>query len=387
MRKMLALSLAAIIMAGCGSKKEKDSYVISGDIQGIPDSTMVELYPMSHSKSDPIAEAMVIGGKFEFSGKAEEPILVMLTVKDNYGSTRFMLENADIQIKGNASAEDVADGKKDYDFKDITVEGSPLTDKYNELMSGRNELDRQFLAMRENYSDIMEITTGSDKGKSDSVRATDRFKAMLAEESRLFAGFDSVFNAVVRENKDSFWGPLMMIAQVTYLSPANRELYEVLSDSAKNSHYGKMVYKELYPLGRPGDKVPDFTATDIKGGKISLSEIAKANKYVLVDFWASWCRPCRAEIPNVKAIYDKHHADGFEIVSVSIDEEENPWIKAVEKEGLVWPNARDTDKSIAGKYNVTAVPTMVVIDSEGKLVAENLRGEELAAKIDELMSK
>lgn len=387
MRKMLALSLAAIIMAGCGSKKEKDSYVISGDIQGIPDSTMVELYPMSHSKSDPIAEAMVIGGKFEFSGKAEEPILVMLTVKDNYGSTRFMLENADIQIKGNASAEDVADGKKDYDFKDITVEGSPLTDKYNELMSGRNELDRQFLAMRENYSDIMEITTGSDKGKSDSVRATDRFKAMLAEESRLFAGFDSVFNAVVRENKDSFWGPLMMIAQVTYLSPANRELYEVLSDSAKNSHYGKMVYKELYPLGRPGDKVTDFTATDIKGGKISLSEIAKANKYVLVDFWASWCRPCRAEIPNVKAIYDKHHADGFEIVSVSIDEEENPWIKAVEKEGLVWPNARDTDKSIAGKYNVTAVPTMVVIDSEGKLVAENLRGEELAAKIDELMSK
>ncbi len=387
MRKMLALSLAAIIMAGCGSKKEKDSYVISGDIQGIPDSTMVELYPMSHSKSDPIAEAMVIGGKFEFSGKAEEPILVMLTVKDNYGSTRFMLENADIQIKGNASAEDVADGKKDYDFKDITVEGSPLTDKYNELMSGRNELDRQFLAMRENYSDIMEITTGSDKGKSDSVRATDRFKAMLAEESRLFAGFDSVFNAVVRENKDSFWGPLMMIAQVTYLSPANRELYEVLSDSAKNSHYGKMVYKELYPLGRPGDKVPDFTATDIKGGKISLAEIAKANKYVLVDFWASWCRPCRAEIPNVKAIYDKHHADGFEIVSVSIDEEENPWIKAVEKEGLVWPNARDTDKSIAGKYNVTAVPTMVVIDSEGKLVAENLRGEELAAKIDELMSK
>lgn len=387
MRKMLALSLAAIIMAGCGSKKEKDSYVISGDIQGIPDSTMVELYPMSHSKSDPIAEAMVIGGKFEFSGKAEEPILVMLTVKDNYGSTRFMLENADIQIKGNASAEDVADGKKDYDFKDITVQGSPLTDKYNELMSGRNELDRQFLAMRENYSDIMEITTGSDKGKSDSVRATDRFKAMLAEESRLFAGFDSVFNAVVRENKDSFWGPLMMIAQVTYLSPANRELYEVLSDSAKNSHYGKMVYKELYPLGRPGDKVPDFTATDIKGGKISLSEIAKANKYVLVDFWASWCRPCRAEIPNVKAIYDKHHADGFEIVSVSIDEEENPWIKAVEKEGLVWPNARDTDKSIAGKYNVTAVPTMVVIDSEGKLVAENLRGEELAAKIDELMSE
>lgn len=387
MRKMLALSLAAIIMAGCGSKKEKDSYVISGDIQGIPDSTMVELYPMSHSKSDPIAEAMVIGGKFEFYGKAEEPILVMLTVKDNYGSTRFMLENADIQIKGNASAEDVADGKKDYDFKDITVQGSPLTDKYNELMSGRNELDRQFLAMREKYSDIMEITTGSDKGKSDSVRATDRFKAMLAEESRLFAGFDSVFNAVVRENKDSFWGPLMMIAQVTYLSPANRELYEVLSDSAKNSHYGKMVYKELYPLGRPGDKVPDFTATDIKGGKISLAEIAKANKYVLVDFWASWCRPCRAEIPNVKAIYDKHHADGFEIVSVSIDEEENPWIKAVEKEGLVWPNARDTDKSIAGKYNVTAVPTMVVIDSEGKLVAENLRGEELAAKIDELMSE
>lgn len=387
MKKIVALSLAALIMAGCANKKENDSYLVSGEIQGIPDSTMVALYPMSHSQTDPIAEAMVIGGKFEFSGKAEEPILVILSVKDHYGSTRFMLENAEIHLKGSVSAEDASDGKKLYSFNDFSVEGSPMSDKFFELMSGRDELDRKFTAMRENYSDIMEIITGGDRDRIDSVRATDRYKAMSDEENSFFAALDSNYNAVVSANSDNSWGPLMMMALVTYLSPQNRELYENFSDSAKNSYYGKMVYKELYPLGRPGDKVPDFTATDIKGGKISLAEIAKANKYVLVDFWASWCRPCRAEIPNVKAIYDKHHADGFEIVSVSIDEEENPWIKAVEKEGLVWPNVRDTDKSIAGKYNVTAVPTMVVIDSEGKLVAENLRGEELAAKIDELMSE
>lgn len=387
MKKTLAISLAALMLTACGSKKEADSYVVSGQLQGMPDSTTVMLYPLSHTETDPIAEAMVIDGKFEITGKAEQPTLVMLTVKDHYGSARFMLENAEIILRSNVSAEDASDGKKYYKFDEFTVEGSPMTDKYLELMSGREELDRQFMKMREEYSDIMEVYSTNDRAKVDSVRTTDRYKAMTAEESRLFAAFDSTLNAVVSANKDSFWGPLMLISHLSYLSPQNREQYEQFGDSAKNSYYGRMVYEELYPLGRPGDKVPDFKGRDIKGSDLTLSEVAKANKFVLVDFWASWCRPCRAEIPNVKAIYDKHHADGFEIVSVSIDEQEEPWVKAVETEKLVWPNLRDTDKSIAKSYKVSAVPTMVLIDSEGKMVAENLRGEELAAKVDELMKK
>lgn len=175
-----------------------------------------------------------------------------------------------------------------------------------------------------------------------------------------------------------------MISQTSYLSAGQRELYESLSDSAKNSYYGRLVYDELYPVGRPGDKMPEFDAVTIDGTKTGLAALCKDKKYVILDFWASWCGPCRREIPNLKEIYSDFADKGFDIISVSIDKEEKPWINAVENEGLKWVNIRDIDHSIADKYKVSAVPTMYIVDSEGRLVAENLRGEELAAKIKEL---
>ena len=119
----------------------------------------------------------------------------------------------------------------------------------------------------------------------------------------------------------------------------------------------------------------------------NVHEIIASGKPVIIDFWATWCGPCRREIPNLKAIYADHAGKGFDIISISIDKEEKPWLNAVKNEGLEWVNIRDTDHSIADKYKVSAVPTMYIIDSEGRLVAENLRGEELAAKISELMAR
>ena len=210
---------------------------------------------------------------------------------------------------------------------------------------------------------------------------------MAAEENWFFSGLDSIFNESVKNNRESFWGPLLMIVQTSYLTAEQRDDYESLSDEAKNSYYGQLVYEELYPVGRPGDAMPKFSGKDIKGNDISLASVCEGKKYLLLDFWASWCGPCRREIPNLKEIYKKHGANGFDILSISIDQEEEPWLKAVKDEALEWNNLRDADHSIAELYHVSAVPTMYLVDSEGKLVAENLRGEELAKKIDELMSK
>ena len=114
--------------------------------------------------------------------------------------------------------------------------------------------------------------------------------------------------------------------------------------------------------------MPEFEAVTIDGTKTSLAELCKDKKYVILDFWASWCGPCRREIPNLKAIYADHAGKGFDIISISIDKEEKPWLNAVKNEGLEWVNIRDTDHSIADKYKVSAVPTMYIIDSEGRLV-------------------
>lgn len=389
--KMKRISIAAIaplILAAC-SGSHNTSYTVTGNIDGLPDSSAVILIPLSHAAPDTIASAVVTGGRFTFTGSTDEPVAVHLLVKDNYGYVTFMLENADISISGKASSSASHDGKLRYDFDGITVAGSPLTDTLNIKMAGRHRLDSLFSAHYRTYENVMNAAAKARKEQNssmlDSIHASDEYKAMAENERSLFAALDSNFEASVRDNSDSFWGPLLMIAQTTYFSTPQREMYQSLSEEAKNSRYGRLVYEELYPVGAPGDRMPAFDAVTIDGSKTDLASLCKDKKYIILDFWASWCGPCRREIPNLKKIYTDHFANGFDIVSVSIDKEEQPWLDAVKDEGLAWVNIRDTDHSIADKYKVSAVPTMYIIDSNGCLVAENLRGEELAAKIKELM--
>lgn len=387
MKKIFITGLAVSLLTACGSS-EKTSYTIRGEIAGIPDSSVVLISSVTHTAPDTIAEAIVTDGKFEIKGVADEPRAVTLYIKDNYGGKVFMLENSDINLNGVVKTEEVSDGKMRFDFGEVAVTGSPMTDTYNEKMSGRRMLDSMFMAHQTTYRPLMnryyEARQNGNTGLADSINASEEFNRMREAEKNLFAAADSIFEASVNANKSDFWGPLLMISQTSYLSAKQRDLYESLSDSAKNSHYGRLVYDELYPVGRPGDKMPEFEAVTIDGTKTGLAALCKDKKYVVLDFWASWCGPCRREIPNLKKIYADFADKGFDIISVSIDKEEKPWINAVENEGLKWVNIRDTDHSIAYKYKVSAVPTMYVVDSEGRLVAENLHGEELAEKIKEL---
>lgn len=387
MKKIFITGLAVSLLTACGGS-EKTSYTIRGEIAGIPDSSVVLISSVTHTAPDTIAEAIVTDGKFEIKGVADEPRAVTLYIKDNYGGKVFMLENSDINLNGVVKTEEVSDGKMRFDFGEVAVTGSPMTDTYNEKMSGRRMLDSMFMAHQTTYRPLMnryyEARQNGNTGLADSINASEEFNRMREAEKNLFAAADSIFEASVNANKSDFWGPLLMISQTSYLSVKQRDLYESLSDSAKNSHYGRLVYDELYPVGRPGDKMPEFEAVTIDGTKTGLAALCKDKKYVILDFWASWCGPCRREIPNLKKIYVDFADKGFDIISVSIDKEEKPWINAVENEGLKWVNIRDTDHSIADKYKVSAVPTMYVVDSEGRLVAENLHGEELAEKIKEL---
>lgn len=388
MKKIFILIVMILTMACFHCMGNTPGYTISGSISGLPEKTVLQFVPMSHVNQSPIGEAVVNSGKFSFKGNAPEPRGLIMLVKNNYGALRFMVANGEeIHIDGKAFGSNQRDGKVMYNFKDVKVSGSATTNKFNELMSNRQELDNRFNELQKKYANIHKIFSkeGQSREVIDSVRNTPEYKKMQEEEHQMFADADKNYNKVVADNRDSFWGPLMMIAQLTYLTPQNRPQYEALSDNAKNSYYGRMVKEELYPLGAPGDAVPSFNSVLIDGKKTSLAELCKGKKYVLIDFWASWCKPCRKEIPNLKQIYGKHNANGFDIVSISIDENEAQWKKAVEKEGLTWSNIRDTDKTIASKYHVASVPTMYIINGEGKLVAENLRGEELASKIDELM--
>lgn len=388
-KKILFLTVMVLFASACGAKSPADNYTLIGEIQGLPENATLILFPLSHSEEAPIAEGVVKDGKFKISGKVDHPTAVTMVVKDGYGSKKFMLEPGTISLKGKVIANPAKGDKTQYRFDGVAVEGSPMTKKFDSLLSGRNKIDSDMMALQRKYANIHNIMSapGQTRETIDSLRNTAEFKEMSTEEHKIFQALNDNFNTVVSENKDSFWGPLMMIALVTYLSPDNRPMYESLSPEAKGSDYGKKVYQELYPLGETGAKVKNFSGVTPAGEKVSLDEICKKNKYVLIDFWASWCRPCRASIPGLKKIYEAHGGKGFEIVGVSIDKDQAAWMKAINKEAMPWTNIRDVKGTIANDYHVSAVPTMFIIDSKGQLVAENLHGEELAKKIDELMAK
>lgn len=387
MKNFSCMAIMGLMAMACTSQPVVDGYVLKGHIEGLPDGTHVQLVPVSHDSELPFADTTVVNGQFVFTGKMEEPRAFHLLVKDAYGSRNLMLENTQMEVKGKLVAKKEADGGVSYNLSSLSVKGSPLSARYDSLLSARTYLDslyalnaRKFAA----FDSLMQAAyQAKDQAKIQALRQSEGGKAKAAADKAFFGTVDSLYRQVVMTNKDSFWGPLMMISFTSYLSEDMKPWYEALSPAAQQSYYGQKVKEELYPSGKEGTVVPDFKVKDRTGKEVSLSELRQGKKYVLIDFWASWCNPCRKEIPNLKKLYAQYSGKGFEIVSISIDQKKADWEKALKEEGLTWPNFLD-ETGVAALYKVKFVPTMYLITADGVMVGENLRGEALATKLKEL---
>ena len=356
---MAFLSLA---MMACTGQPVTNGYVLKGSVEGLPDGTHVQLVPVSHDNEAPMADTTVTNGQFIFQGKVEEPRAVRLIVKDAYGWRSLILENTPIEISG-AVTERETNGNLSYNLSDLSVSGSPLSTKYDSLLSARTYLDSLYADNARKFADydsmMMKAYQQKDQNKIKELQQSERGKARMSADKKFFNIVDSIYYQTVMANKDSFWGPLMMISFTSYLSENMKPWYEALSPSAKQSYYGQKVKEELYPAGKEGTKVPEFTVKDKNG-------------------------PCRKEIPNLKKLYAQYSEKGFEIVSISIDKKKEDWEKALKEEQLAWPNFLD-ETGVASLYKVRFVPTTYLIDSEGIMIGENILGEELANKLKELL--
>lgn len=382
--------LTSICFAACTPKQSNvASYTISGTVNGLADNTTLVLIPVTHDREKPVAETQIVDGKFTFTGTAEDTICVRLAVKDTYGGITLMLENTKITVNGNATSSKAFDDTPMYNFDKVDIKGSPMTERYTRLMSVRDSMETLYQAYHNEHAAIIEKVSQArskkDQKALEALYKTDEYKAFEAAEGNFFKTVEASSNRIILANKDSFWGPLMLISLTSYLTDDQKAVYEQFSQKAKDSYYGKKVKEELYPAGMIGQPVKAFTVKDAEGKEATLASLSEGKKYVLIDFWASWCGPCRKEIPNLKEIYKKYADKGFQIVSISIDKKEADWQKALKEEGLEWPNFRSNE--VADLYKVKAVPTMYLVDAKGILVGTNLRGEELARKVEELFAK
>lgn len=372
------------------------NFKVTASIRGLADGTVLILTPLSHSKLAPVAEATVSKGKCVFTGTITQdvPLCVHMQVKDAFGYVNIMIDKGnDFQVSCTFRQDGENKGTPIYRISDLKVTGSPLTEQYLSIKKDIQKPNEEFGEFRKLLHKRMpalegEMAKAMKKGRAglDSLKkANADFQMYQYMDSIRYNLLSNSTICKLYELGDTFWGPLMMIDTWWYFTPRERPVYDSFTEEVKNCWYGRQIRDEVYAGGKPGEKAKAFTISDQKGSKHTLSSLLKDKKVVLIDFWASWCGPCRKEIPNVKKQYELYKDKGFDVISISIDKDEKAWKKALEEEKLPWPNFLDRE-GVSDIYKVKSIPAMFLLKGDGTIIATDLdaRGENLAKKLAEL---
>ena len=378
---MLLTVLTVIISC---NKAGKNEYIVSGTVKGIADGKTVVLEKQDEmGQFIPMDTVKVKDGKFMIKGSAKEPEIMLIQVEALEGKVPFVLENGNINI--------IVDKDSLQKSKFSGTFNNDVFSKFNDdLTKFQKELQKKLMTFQ---NANMAKMKAAEQAKDTIVinKLMKEYQGMQKEGMEFYVKFaeanpKALLSALIVDSMLN--DPAVDIARA-------KKIYASFSPELKKYKPGKSIQTKLNKTGKPvtfaaaanvGSVAPDFTAKNPEGKSISLKQ--SLGKVTIVDFWASWCKPCRVENPNVVALYAKFHAKGLNILSVSLDKEASAWKDAIAKDNLTWnhvSNLKEFEDPIALQYGINAIPTIFVLDAKGVIIAKDIRGEELNAKIASLL--
>ncbi|MDX1955951.1 MAG: TlpA disulfide reductase family protein [Chitinophagaceae bacterium] len=380
MRRLLTIIALLGLLAAC-KQKTTHTYTVEGKIANLnAQKVYLDQIMLETGTSKPIdsAEIKPDGSFIMIADITGEDLFYLRTNTQNYPFGSMVSDGNKIKITG-----DLAKGQQSLFYG-----GSPATDALKNFFLTNNTYLR-------GYDSLSKVMDSAGKaGAADSVMLGIRsnmeslIKSLKKDVDALVKSSTSpVVQVLALQFNQNFFSPEeygVVLKAITDKYPKDANVM------AANKRYNDLIAAMNRPNQQPqqgalftGRPAPEISLKDMNGNAVTLSSYK--GKYVLVDFWASWCGPCRQENPNVVAAYNKYKAKNFTVLGVSVDENQSAWKKAVEKDKLTWTQLIDEKGVAANTYQVTGIPFNVLVNPEGVVIAENLRGSMLESKLIEVL--
>ena len=355
MKKFLVVIIGAMLAMACTEQK---GFKIDVNIEGA--DGLVKLEKRVSENWVTVDSAQIVDGAVALKGSVKNPGAHYLSVEGQRSKAIVFVENSDISINGKVDS-----------LSNIYVRGSATHDEYVQVDDKIGEINEKYMEL---YKEYREANSNGDTVKVAALRES---------MDELYSGIGQLQEDFVKNNPASFVSPYF-ITRVHYTKEVDEleKMVDALDPKLQSVQTVIELKEKIAKLKRVavGETAPDFSQNDSAGNPVKFSEIYSKNELTLLDFWASWCGPCRRENPNVVKVYNEFKNDGFSVFGVSLDRDKDKWMEAIEKDQLTWEHVSDLaywQNAAAQLYAVRSIPSNLLIDKNGKIIAKNKREEEL----------
>ncbi|MDR2448891.1 MAG: AhpC/TSA family protein [Prevotellaceae bacterium] len=384
MKKIFFFLAAICLFSACG---QQTNYTINGIVQHVEDGSKVVLarfanYPFVSTDAPftMIDSVIIQNGAFKFQGNVE-PDTYVLRIDSVPASFLFF-------ITGEGEEMDITLNGEDLLHSDIT--GSPVNERYVAYAKSGDSLNNAMEELMAAYAQKK-----GELSKNNRIKAAEKKRLLDEAEKEADAAYDALkakeselTKAFVLANANNMAGQRMFF-QMPYAFDVDDLTTLVAGIENKETEMARAIQTRLTNLKNvtTGSPFVDMELNDVNDKPVKLSSVAGKGTYVLVDFWASWCGPCRRENPNVVALYKQYRDKGFEVVGISRDNNKDAWLKGIAEDGLAWTHLWDKEGAACRSYVVDFIPATFLLDKEGKIIARGLHGDALRDKLKELLGE